>query len=608
MIDGHAFCLGVEPMMRSYDAPPDLQSLIHSVAYLIRGAIFRPRGPNWVPNEVCPLSDLIDMYHTHEATLHSDEVYALLGMSSDGLLQPGLSPDYDVPWKVLFETLIKHALCKEITVDVLPDGESAKIEGRGYILGWISSIQAGTTPSGRQGVTITWREFQDTTIRRTDWICHWEIQPSAKQIMGGDIICLFQGASRPTIMRFCDGCWAIIVIAITPPQLIRPRSGKSQWLECLEEINRLFPRNFRCVWDWDKLPGKMPSQEENKTPRECLEQIKETLNLTLVLEDLERYREGEEQFQEAMIYYEMASKKRCTNEFSASLPSFMSRVDLDLMNEKHYRPPLLWAAERGYVSVVLLFIARFDVDIGFKDYNGRTAIELAAANGHLTVVERLLEYNADVISTAARKSRIALRAAAVGRNLTLYKELLPAKEYVNAAVAAAADNKRAALLTAADGGYLPVVQRLLQEDIDVNAPAVRNGRTALQAAAGGGHLLVVEHLLQENADVNAPAAVHNGKPALYTAAGGGHLPVAMRRLKRNRGANAAAAFNGRTALQAAAGGGHLAVVERLLQENADVNAAQWNGRTALQAAVEGGHLAVVELLRRHEDLQSSVEH
>ena len=83
--------------MQFCNAPPGLRSLIRSVAYLMRGAIFRPQGLDWVSNEVCPLSELIDMYHTHEATLRSDKVYALLGMSSDDFRNTSLSPDYSVP-------------------------------------------------------------------------------------------------------------------------------------------------------------------------------------------------------------------------------------------------------------------------------------------------------------------------------------------------------------------------------------------------------------------------------------------------------------------------------------------------------------------------------
>jgi hypothetical protein len=40
-IDGHAFCLGVEPLMDFCNAPPGIRNLVRSVTYLMRGAIFR---------------------------------------------------------------------------------------------------------------------------------------------------------------------------------------------------------------------------------------------------------------------------------------------------------------------------------------------------------------------------------------------------------------------------------------------------------------------------------------------------------------------------------------------------------------------------------------
>lgn len=45
---------------------------------------------------------------------------------------------------------------------------------------------------------------------------------------------------------------------------------------------------------------------------------------------------------------------------------------------------------------------------------------------------------------------------------------------------------------AAEGGYLAVVDRLLENGADVNAKAFDGGKTALQAAAGGGYLAVVD--------------------------------------------------------------------------------------------------------------------
>jgi ankyrin repeat protein len=641
-IDGHAFCLGVERLMRSCDVPLDLQRLIHSVTYLIRGAIFRPRRRGRVSNEVCSLSELIDMYHTHEATLHSDKVYALLGISSDGFLNTDLSPNYDVPWQVLFETLIRHALGKEISVDNPPEMEFAKIEGGGYILGRVFSTQAGTTWDGRQSITITWRRIPGTTITTENWNRHWELQPSAKQIMKGDAVCLFKGASRPTIIRFCGDRGAVIVIAVTPPHIIQAGSEDVQWSDCLQKVNRLCTRNLQCIWDWNKLPGKVPSQEGNVASRGCLEQIKESWNSALVLGDLEEYKQGETKFQEAMKYYEMASQKECVVEFSAGPLSFTNSADLDWMNKNYGQPPLLWAAESGYTSVVQLLIARLNVDIGFTDNLGQTAVQLAAAKGHLQVVERLLQEGADVNAAAAITSgRTALRAAAEGGHLTVVERLLQEGADVNAAAgtfdgrtslqaaaggghltvverllqegadvnaAAAASNGRTALQAAAAGGYLTVVERLLQEGADVNAAAgTFDGRTSLQAAAGGGHLIVVERLLQEGANVNAAAAAGNGRTALQAAAGGSHPEVVDRLLQEGADVNAAAAGNGRTALQAAAAGGHLTVVERLLQEGADVNAAvAFDGRTAIQAAAAGGHLTVVErLLQEGADVNAA---
>jgi hypothetical protein len=57
------------------------------------------------------------MYHTRKSTEPNDKVFALLGMSPDIQDSAGLSPDYVVPWKTLFQRLIKYVLCEEISVE-----------------------------------------------------------------------------------------------------------------------------------------------------------------------------------------------------------------------------------------------------------------------------------------------------------------------------------------------------------------------------------------------------------------------------------------------------------------------------------------------------------
>ncbi len=269
------------------------------------------------------------------------------------------------------------------------------------------------------------------------------------------------------------------------------------------------------------------------------------------------------------------------------------------------------AAALGHITVIERLLQQ-KADVNAAGSDGRTALQAAAGGGHLAVVERLLQQKADVNAAAAEyNGRTALQAAAEGGHLTVVERLLQQKADVNAA-AAAGYNGRTALQAAAGGGHLTVVERLLQQKADVNAAVAAgyNGRTALQAAAEGGHLTVVERLLQQKADVNAAAAEYDGRTALQAAAEGGHLAVVERLLQQKADVNAAAAaeYNGRTALQAAAEDGHLAVVERLLQQKADVNAAaaEYDGRTALQAAAEGGHLAVVErLLQQKVDVNAA---
>ncbi|KAG9237982.1 hypothetical protein BJ875DRAFT_480792 [Amylocarpus encephaloides] len=114
-----------------------------------------------------------------------------------------------------------------------------------------------------------------------------------------------------------------------------------------------------------------------------------------------------------------------------------------------------------------------------------------AGDGHLEVIQRLLDAKADVNTPASEHGRTALQAAA-------------------------------------GGGHLEVVQRLLDAKADVNAtPAIFHGRTTLQAAAGGGHLEVVQRLLDAKADVNTPASEHR-RTALQAATDSGHLEVAQR--------------------------------------------------------------------------------
>jgi len=268
--------------------------------------------------------------------------------------------------------------------------------------------------------------------------------------------------------------------------------------------------------------------------------------------------------------------------------------------------PIVLSCSLGH-DIIVEMLLRFGISVHERSQD-RTLLEVAAAGGHLTVIDRLLQANADVNAPAAQNisGQTALQAATEGGYLAVVDRLLQAKADVNAR---ANQYGRTALQAAAAAGHLAIINRLLQAEANVNAPAefFISGRTALQAAAERGHLAVVDRLLQANADVNAPAAKSSGRTALQAAAAGGHLAVIDRLLQAKANANApAGSQSGQTALQAATAGGHLGVVDRLLRADADVNApaAISAGRTALQAAAEGGHLVVVDRLLLEADINA----
>ncbi|PMD15991.1 HET-domain-containing protein, partial [Hyaloscypha hepaticicola] len=242
-IDGYAFCLGVKSLKLSYTASPELQTL-PSITYLIERAGLRSKYTTNLPEplKIRSLAELVDMFHTRKATDIRDKVYALLSMSSDDPGKASLRPNYQIPWEELFKDLVKFVLGNDISMETWGNEEKALINGKGCILGQVSSIRS----DDRQNVDITF------ISKNAAWYfgdkMEWTLQATAKSIRESDIVCLLQGASKPTIIRLCEDHFAIIVIAVTPLK----GSGSFKQLELLKSI-KYFLRDFLLIWDWKQL-------------------------------------------------------------------------------------------------------------------------------------------------------------------------------------------------------------------------------------------------------------------------------------------------------------------------------------------------------------------
>jgi ankyrin repeat protein len=599
-IDGYAFCSGLGSWYDSYDERQNLQSTITSVSYLMMSSIFRPRGSSQLSRGICTLGELLDMYHSREASLRHDKVYALLGMSSDGMSETSLSPNYAMPWKDLFGNLIKFLLHPGVQVGVSPtDEHTLLIEGPAYMLGSITCVQSNKNTYGRQDVQVSWKAVSDVTGHSQMPGEVWALRTSAKLVTAGDIVCLFQGASHPTIIRVCENHCEIVQIAPTAPRNVLLGKGHVIWSEFEHLARSLATRHLQCVWNWEASPRDGPILEGFEKSGVDISMVRGLWNLMLISVEFEMSKKAEMIFQKLMWAYKICEDKHLRQTIADQLHG-TSIIDFSCMKKRFSYAPLAWASQEGSMAIFDLLLNFDEHGVNWVDRTQHTPLTSALKNGHLVIVERLLREKPAIdmfgFTEQPDTKRTALQIVSEQGNYEFVQKLL--EEGANVNKFPAVMGGRTALQAASGSGHIEIVERLLIESADVNAAAAPSeGRTALQAAAEGGHVTIVERLLQEGADVNAEPGWGHGRTALQAAVQGGHIAISERLLEAKADVNALPAIKGGiTALHAAVRGGHLEIVDRLLQEGVDVHADDKEGRTALHVATATGHLKILEQL------------
>jgi hypothetical protein len=189
------------------------------------------------------------MYHAHRATKAHDKIYALLDMCSDELEEAGLKPDYTLPWKILLQRLVKFLLGNHVSVNTWEDKETAVINIKGCILGKVSKVEINVGLGGGQ----TLEAIFENTSKRLGYMMNasarWTLPTSGKLIQKGDLVCLLQGALKPTIIRLREDHFAIVMIAAIPPEHLQTKRGVVNWSELPQSAP--YTRDFPLVWDWE---------------------------------------------------------------------------------------------------------------------------------------------------------------------------------------------------------------------------------------------------------------------------------------------------------------------------------------------------------------------
>ena len=218
-----------------------------------------------------------------------------------------------------------------------------------------------------------------------------------------------------------------------------------------------------------------------------------------------------------------------------------------------------------------------------KKTAARTALTVAAHNGHASCVKILLAHKANVSKSASDHCSPLYLACRRG-SLRVAKLLIAANASVN-------DSRRPAngssiLHAACLGGSSEVVSLLCASGADVDA-ARPDGSRPLMDAVQSGHDACASTLLAAGADF--AATMHHGWTALLVASLHGHAGC-IRVLYAAGAPPDAADVDGTTPLCLAAQRGHVDACAALLEDaHASPNAARVDGIGALAYAAMGGH-------------------
>ncbi|RAK94829.1 HET domain-containing protein, partial [Aspergillus ibericus CBS 121593] len=207
-INGHIFCEGLDNLKPSSTLIPR----ISPVSFLMKGALFRSHGEHY-STATLSIGELVSMYRSHNATKQHDKVYALLGLSSDSN-SAALVPDYKLSWHEVFRRVSQHVFPK-CSVGIYYGSETAIIKGKGWILGYIYSTSDSLHDS-QQTFKVAFNQTCQKLGYRDKWKAEWSLQASGELLQDGDIICLLEGLSQPSILRLCADYYTVVTPVVRP--------------------------------------------------------------------------------------------------------------------------------------------------------------------------------------------------------------------------------------------------------------------------------------------------------------------------------------------------------------------------------------------------------
>uniref|UniRef100_A0A671S8M3 E3 ubiquitin-protein ligase MIB2 n=1 Tax=Sinocyclocheilus anshuiensis TaxID=1608454 RepID=A0A671S8M3_9TELE len=307
-----------------------------------------------------------------------------------------------------------------------------------------------------------------------------------------------------------------------------------------------------------------------------------------------------------------------SSESGSTVISVLEKL-LSQSTEQDHPGRLVIEAAHGNAVKVRELVQKYPEKVDIKN-QGKTALQVAAHQGHVEVVKFLLQANSS-IEAKDEDGDAALHYTAFGNQAEIARLLLSKGASVNLLN----NSMCTALHIAVNKGFTDVVRVLTEHSADINlqdsygdtplhdaiakdfrsiieiltvVPNIdftqQNNRSfnLLQHAALKGNKLATEMILARARQL-ADVKKEDGFSALHLAALNNHRDVAEILLKEGRCDINIRNNRNQTPLQLAVTQGHVALVALLVTEGADVNAEDEDGDTAMHTALSRQQLATV---------------
>ena len=178
--------------------------------------------------------------------------------------------------------------------------------------------------------------------------------------------------------------------------------------------------------------------------------------------------------------------------------TLMKYVALSTNNDKVPRTALHVAAYYGDQAKVESILENKNIDINEQDYEGRTALMLAAQRGHSSVVAELVKAGADT----SIKDKKEMTAVLLARNYDVIRQLIQGNGDVERL---SKEDHSHILWHACDKGDHNIVQCVITAGCDVDH--FHKSQTPVMMATLRGHDRIVKELILANCNVNLKADV-----------------------------------------------------------------------------------------------------